>query len=395
MKRSQSSDHLQQTNTSESTATVLAPVTTRQAINPYLSQKLKLLSFVAMICVIFIHAYNYTNTFLQPTTMIDEGLHAGAMVQFLISNSLTRFATPLFFAISGFLFFVAFRKFTFKGYLRKVGNRARTLLLPYIIWVALWTGIAAVVVLAAGMDYFPILAEKLGGLYRGEWWQVITGPVPFQAWYILDLFKLVLVSPLIYLAVKYLRWGAPLLAAIPWAMDYSIPYFVNCDGLLFFTLGAYFAVRNISFPGREHPITRNWLFRLVPCAWGILCIAYTVLSALGIKLNLHWAVLMVLYKLCVLFGFCSVFVLYDALSDKIKNSAFVDKIASCTFFIYITHEPLQHMAFQTVLKYTQADWAHMLCYFALPVMLAALGVGLSVGIRKLSSKLHSFLTGGR
>ena len=44
--------------------TTPSAASTRETVNPYLSQKLKLLSFVAMICVVFIHAYNYTDTFL-------------------------------------------------------------------------------------------------------------------------------------------------------------------------------------------------------------------------------------------------------------------------------------------------------------------------------------------
>lgn len=370
-------------------------LSTRETVNPYLSRKLRLLGCFAMLCVVFVHAYNYTDTFLQPTTMISEGLHVGAMVQFFISNAFTRFATPLFFCISGYLFFVAFRRFTFKGYLLKLGKRARTLLLPYVFWVGLWTGIGALIVLGVGFGFFPIIGDKIAGLYDGRWWEFFTNPVPFQAWYILDLFKLAIVSPPIYVAVRYLRWGAPLLAAIPWAIDYSIPYFVNCDGLLFFTLGAYLAVRNVNFPAREQPLKRNVLFYATPCVWVVLCVTYTVLSALGNRIGLYWAVLMAIYKLCVLSGFCAVFVLYDLVSERFKSSEFVDILASGAFFVYITHEPLQHMVFQTVLRYTQADWAHMLCYFVCPVIFVALGVGLSVGIRKLSPKLHSFLTGGR
>ncbi len=370
-------------------------LTTRQAVSPYLSRKLRLLSLLAMVCVVLIHAYNYTDTFLQPTTMITEGLHVGAMVQFFLSNAATRFATPLFFCISGYLFFVAFRRFTFGGYLRKLGKRAYTLLVPYLVWVGLWTGVAALLVWAAGFDTFPILGEKLGGLYAGEWWRIFTDPVPFQAWYILDLFKLVIVSPIIYVAVKYLRLGAVALAAIPWAIDYSIPYFVNCDGLLFFTLGAYLAVRAVEFPGKDGPMRKNWLYYTMPCVWVAVCIAYTVLSAVGRSISLHAVVLLVMYKLCVLSGFCAVFVLYDMIGESVKDSKFVNVLASGTFMLYITHEPLQHMAFQTILRYTQADWAHMLCYFALPAVLISIGVGLSVGIRALSPKLHAFLTGGR
>lgn len=374
-------------------------LSTRESISPYLSRKLKLISLFTMLCVVFIHAYNYLDTFLTPSTMLQEGAKAGPIIQFLISNGLTRFATPMFFAISGYLFFVAFKKLTFRGYLQKLGKRARTLLLPYAIWVGLWTGIGALIVLTVGMDYFPIVGEKLGGLFGGQWWAVITDPLPFQTWYLLDLFKLVLISPLIYLLAKYLRWGAPLLTAVPWAIDYSVPYFVNCDGLLFFTLGAYLALREVNFPGKDKPERVGVWHYLLPALWVTSCVTYAVLSGFGKQINLPWYVLLALYKVNVLLGVCSVMLLYDLLyyllPDKITGSKWLDIAASGTFFVYILHEPLQHMIFQTVLKYTNADWAHMLCYFATPIVLAIAAIALSCGIRALSPKLHNVLTGGR
>ena len=44
-------------------------------MNEYLSKKISFLSLISMLAVVFIHAYNYTDTFLQPHTIITEGLH--------------------------------------------------------------------------------------------------------------------------------------------------------------------------------------------------------------------------------------------------------------------------------------------------------------------------------
>ncbi len=96
-------------------------LTTRESVSPYLSRKLSVLSFVAMVCVVFIHAYNYTDTFLQPTTMISEGFHPGAMVQFLISNALARFATPLFFCHIGLFVFCRVSQAYLQGLFGQVG----------------------------------------------------------------------------------------------------------------------------------------------------------------------------------------------------------------------------------------------------------------------------------
>ena len=368
---------------------------TRQAVPPYLGKKLTGLSFFAIVAVVFIHAYNYTDTFLTPATTITEGLHVGAMIQYFVSNALARFATPLFFCISGYLFFVAFRRFTFKGYLRKLGKRAYTLLVPYLFWVGLWTGIAALLVTTAGWDAFPILSGKVGGLFGGEWWRIFTDPVVFQAWYLKDLFKLAVLSPIVYLAVKYLRWGAPLLAAIPWVLDYTLPYMPNCDGLLFFTLGAYFAVRGVVLPGMNAPVRDKRILVALPCVWASLCIAYTVLAAVGKRLGVPSLLMLAMYKLCAASGVCAVYVLYDALSDKLTQSKLFAVAATEHFFVYILHEPLQHMAYESALSACSADWVHMLCYAGLPVFFVAAGVALSFGIRKLSPKLHSFLTGNR
>lgn len=74
-------------------------------MNDYLSKKLRYIGLICMIFVVFIHAYNYQDSFLQPNTIISEGLNLGACLEFMISNALTRSAVPIFFAISGFLFF--------------------------------------------------------------------------------------------------------------------------------------------------------------------------------------------------------------------------------------------------------------------------------------------------
>lgn len=56
--------------------------------------------------MVFCHAYNFFDRFLQPTTILAEQNFPGAMLQFFISNGLVRFAVPLFFAFSGYLFSV-------------------------------------------------------------------------------------------------------------------------------------------------------------------------------------------------------------------------------------------------------------------------------------------------
>lgn len=68
-------------------------------IERYLSDKIKLLSLFSIILVLYIHSgfHNYPNEIL--------GMKFNNMLQELISEKIGRCAVPLFYMISGFLFF--------------------------------------------------------------------------------------------------------------------------------------------------------------------------------------------------------------------------------------------------------------------------------------------------
>lgn len=72
-------------------------------INMFLSQKIKIISFVCIIMVLYIHS-----DFHEVEGEI-LGMNINILCQKIISKKIARCAVPLFFSISGFLFF---RKWT-------------------------------------------------------------------------------------------------------------------------------------------------------------------------------------------------------------------------------------------------------------------------------------------
>lgn len=54
-------------------------------------------------------------------------------LMYFFSNIIGRFSVPMFFLISGFLFFRS-RTLTNKQYVTKLHNRLYTLLIPYLLW---------------------------------------------------------------------------------------------------------------------------------------------------------------------------------------------------------------------------------------------------------------------
>lgn len=171
---------------------------------------------ISMIAVVLTHAYNYTDTFLQPHTIITEGLHPGACVQYAISNAITRFAVPLFFMISVFLFFFG----------KNFGPTT------YVAQLFIIMSIVSPVV------YF--LVKKLN-------------------------FICLFILACLWMADKHLVVGG-----------YTL---FNSDAYMFFTLGAYFAVNEIKYKKlfQKTENKKMWGFSVV--LWVLVVTVYTLFSA--------------------------------------------------------------------------------------------------------------------
>lgn len=97
----------------------------------YLSQKIRILSFLSIILVLYIHSgfHDYPNEI--------QGMTFNFKLQEVISGMLGRCAVPLFYAISEYLFFLGLDDGKEKDDYGKLGikikKRFRTLFVPYII----------------------------------------------------------------------------------------------------------------------------------------------------------------------------------------------------------------------------------------------------------------------
>lgn len=92
-------------------------------MTPFLSQKIKLLSLISIILVLYIHSgfHDYPNEI--------QGMPFNFKLQDFISGKIGRCAVPLFYAISGYLFFLNLNN---KNILwAKIKKRIMTLVVPY------------------------------------------------------------------------------------------------------------------------------------------------------------------------------------------------------------------------------------------------------------------------
>lgn len=188
---------------------------------------------------------------------------------------LTETCVPLFFVLSGFLFFRGVPKKPQASWFgNKWKRRLNSLLIPYLI--------ANCLALA-----FYIAARKLSpGMvsgFLGEDWKnplfiFWTGPINLSLWFIRELIVVCLLSPLVWLAVRY-TWGVAVIAAgILWGFG------IAPAPLFFFSLGAVAPILEIHSKRLEqwqerHPLRIDPSWR----AWCFFIYLYHYLPLVGTK----------------------------------------------------------------------------------------------------------------
>ena len=216
------------------------------------SRVVSFLRFPLIVAVIFIHC----NLLVK-----NPELETKSIFYFLvyITMKLVCIAVPLFFFISGFLFFK-------EGYLdlnlyqKKLKSRVHTVLIPYLLWNIIYFAILGVMQLIKP-DTLVILHKHIADFrwqdFLWIFWDIskITGLADDQRaclvgafWFLQCLFVLFLLSPIIYYIIRYLRHFTLLIIGILYFTDF-IPEMpgIQCNAIVYYMLGAYFSVVRIDF----------------------------------------------------------------------------------------------------------------------------------------------------
>jgi surface polysaccharide O-acyltransferase-like enzyme len=239
-------------------------------------------------------------------------------------------AVPLFFFLSGYLFFTGFAPSKANFY-SNIGKRAKSLLIPFLFWNILCltvTGIAQA--LPATSGFFsgrsaPIVSFKLLD-YANAVLGLTRDPIAFQFWFIRDLMLLSLLSPLIYLLLR--KASAPFLAALlVWwfaGSTYSLPILAR-EAVLFFSVGSLLAIRHIDLRVLDRIGLYSWIY--VP-----LSIADTLSRHLPANHFVHR-----IAELCgILFVICATRYIWRA--RRLREILIA--LSSASFFVFASHEPL-------------------------------------------------------
>jgi len=359
------------------------------SISKYLSRKIKFISLFSMIAVVFIHSYNYKDNFLTPTTSISEGFNVYAMFEYFISNALARFAVPLFFIISGFLFFRNYISIK-ESYTKKFKSRIFSLVIPYILWAFIsalimyglsfisFTANTAIVKESVPFGAFSLLS-------------CFIDPPAFQLWYVQQLIIFTVISPVFYFLIKNTKGIIILLFAVPWFLD--LHFIINSQALFFFSVGAYIGIfaKERDFVRKEKRI----LTVTISLSWILLSLLITILAATENNSAPIIYLRLFLYRLNEVVGIAAVWVLYDHIFKRVMNKKIMILASNYLFFIYAFHEPILHLSYQLGLNDKSSDISHLILFIFMPICVISICIVTGMLVRKICKPLYNLLTGGR
>lgn len=198
------------------------------------------LRFPMIVLVTFAHSYGKVE---EGFSLLASEWNTYEFLKLLVSQTLVKVAVPVFFIMSGYLFFANVDKWDVVTYKKKILRRIKTLLLPYLIWNLLM----AVKLKTFSMNMFWAFWNPAGK--QIDWFgneQLMTAPANMPLWFLRDLMVVSLLTPIIYILVR--RLGYWLMAVLTVLYLSGVCAFIpgiSAYAVFFFTLGAILSIRKM------------------------------------------------------------------------------------------------------------------------------------------------------
>lgn len=335
------------------------------------------------VLVVMLH---YSKTIIEQA---DGTLH---FLCIFFQEGICRLAVPCFFFISGFLFFSKLEgKWDWSIWKDKLAKRAKTLLLPYLLWniiafFAFWiyertngnvSSLTQAITENGGVRMFWSVT---GGIPIGSQAYPVNGPL----WFIRDLVFYIIVTPLVFMFIKWTRlYGILALCLLHLTVNRLVP-----EGFLFFSTGAWFRLSRKNIVESLAPGKISFYIIAILSLVGLILIQYYTDSDPWKKI-----VKFIFLTSGIATSFCGVARLLDAGKTRV-----IPFLAGSSFFIFASHEVLILQNISTpVIKALLPDgitW-DLIAFFAVPALTVAICIGLLFLMQRILPRTTAILTGGR
>ncbi len=377
-----------------------------------ISETISLLRFPLTVFVVFIHYNMGVRGFsLHGVTYGLDAPEWFRWVTAFFSDVLPRTAVPLFYIISGYLFFRG-GSFDTDVYRRKLRTRASTLLVPYL----LWNVIAVLVQLSHRLPFlssiFPsahlmevqLTPLRLFRTFFNNYWNkgILVTPendgmvseLPYPAdvplWYVRDLMVMVLLAPVIWWLVRRAgRWLVVVLGAIWFLRPLLFPMWGDgwstmlLDAAFFFSWGAYYSIHG------QIPLNESHK------PWPVALIYLPI--AIADALTKGWEYSILIHKAGILVGIVAIVCIAARLAERRSGGA-VASLAGDSFLVFSLHTLVMDDIGKTlfsVLHLIPSVGTLLLLYFIVPSITILFCLVMYLPLKHIAPPLCRLLTGGR
>ena len=210
----------------------------RKGISQY--EVIRQLRFPMIVLVTFAHSYGGVE---EGFSLLTSDWNTYGFLKLLLSQTLVKVAMPVFFIMSGFLFFANVDVWNIKVYKTKIMRRFKTLLIPYLIWNLLM----AIKLKTFSWSMFWVYWAPAG--IQIDWLgqeQMMTAPANMPLWFLRDLIVVSLLTPIIYILIRKLGlWLMGLLTILYLSGVYAFIPGLSAYAIYFFTFGAFLSIRKM------------------------------------------------------------------------------------------------------------------------------------------------------
>lgn len=354
-----------------------------------LSKTIMFLRFPLIVTVVFIHT-RLEDVMINGSLLVNEGqFPIYRLLRHIVNNELASIAVPLFFFISGFLFFYH-SDFSIEAYVKKIKKRARTLLIPYIFW--------NVVVFLLFLFTQLFLSSMTSGRQKMiadynwlDWlnlfWAHNDGmPICYQFWFLRDLMVVILFTPILYCLIKNFKAFGVLALGILWLFEiwFVVPGF-SIDAFFFFSFGAWFSIN-------KHNFTVD--FRSMRWITTFIYLSLVVLSTgFWHSKNTDYYYI---HNMVIVVGLVAIvsWTTYGITKNRLHVSLF---LAGSSFFVYAYHGMPVALVVKCWIKLLSPinEWMMLIGYFLVPFFIVGIGVSIYAFLHKYFPTFTALITGGR
>ena len=292
---------------------------------------------------------------------------------------------PSFFFISGFLFFVSR-----KSYIAKLQSRFHSLFIPYILWNIL---LLLFYVFAYALGFPQEINGKDIAKYtlidylrlfwdRGSYDNGNFVPLLCPLWYIRNLIIMSIISPLLYNLILYTRKLFLIIIAAWWMVTPHNAFIPQT--ILFFSLGAYFAIQNLN--PLDMAYKKRWLVLTLFSVFAIGDILSHVYINTPINLQIH--------RISLIFNIPALLLLGDWC---IRHGYTSKWLPNAAFIVFCVHYPIV-VALRKfcIVQYSDAsDIIHIMLYFACVAISTLLSLSIYQMLNRYFPKIKNVLSGNR